>query len=437
MATNGTSIWTKVDYALVEVPSTGQIDVGATQKVEEQQRFWRWRRPLLDVVGSVLWLYGLLKLFVVDVDTELVGNVAQYRLFFFLAVATVLVLVFKRKWPIIAAFGYVCTFPLVVLAWKLPKLIFKARSPVVLLAALNAVVSVLAQVKHSVLVGTAFAFAALVITLSHSRVVLGIAGCVMLYLLVDAVFRTIRSSVAPARFMRMQQRGIKRALDSKLMGNLISPGDDLLRPDIERFDKVQLDLFVQRLGTGVLANRFLKIWAYQLERYRRSPSALLFNGLSYLWLVVRVVLALAFLNLALYHADPSAFKFATAPTFLTFVRYVSAGLYASEIRALEPRSDLATGLSIATFGFGLVMLGSLLLSLVLSYKSTRDESEIRDTIAQIKAEGRRLDERLRADYEVSLSEAINRLEQLKYGLMGLVTFLSTRIPREFEENGPS
>jgi hypothetical protein len=82
---------------------------------------------------------------------------------------------------------------------------------------------------------------------------------------------------------------------------------------------------------------------------------------------------------------------------------------------------------------GLVVLGSLALSSALAFRAARDESEIRETIAEIKQEGARLDQLMHDEYDVSIPEAIERLEQLKYGLMGVIRFLSTRIPTEFEE----
>jgi hypothetical protein len=93
-------------------------------------------------------------------------------------------------------------------------------------------------------------------------------------------------------------------------------------------------------------------------------------------------------------------------------------------------------LSIATFLVGLAFLGSLVLSSVVAYRTQRNESEIRETVAELDREGRRLDERLRAEYDVSVEEAIQRLEDLKFGLMGVITYLSTRIPVDFGRGDP-
>jgi hypothetical protein len=427
------SIWSKIDPSLVQAPAEPVQDANAIAKAEEARKTWRWVRPILDLLGTVFWLYALLKLFVVDIDSEIFGNLAQYRFFFFLAVAAFLVLSIRKTWPIVAAFAYIRGFPLVVVCWKLPKWLYKSGSPVAFLAAVNAVTSLLGDIKHSVIATTVAAFAGLAIATSHSRAILWVAGFAVVVLLLQALYRTIKFSVVPTRFLRMQQSAIRRSVDSGFVKNLLAPGEELRRAEIEKFNQTQQLTFIQHLGTAVLSHRALNFWAYQLEKYRRSPASLFFNALSYLWLLVRAVVALSFLNIAIYHADAGAYTYQHAPSFLVFVRYVIAGLYGSEIDALHPASELANAVSIATFVVGVIILGAVALSSVLSFRASRDESEIKDIISQIKSDGDRLDARVREEYEVSVPEAIERLEELKFGLMGLITAISTRIPQEFEQ----
>jgi hypothetical protein len=73
------------------------------------------------------------------------------------------------------------------------------------------------------------------------------------------------------------------------------------------------------------------------------------------------------------------------------------------------------------------------LSSALSFRAARDESEIRETIREIKAQREGFEELLRDEYEVSIEEAERRLTQLRFGLMGVITFLSSRIPNEAQE----
>ncbi len=429
------SIWTKVDYSLIVEPVAAEADGARRENWERWRQGWRPRRIFLDVFGSLFWLYALLELFVFNVDKDILGSSADYRFFYFAAFAVLLVILFRGAWYLVVIpFAYIFFFPLVILCWKLPRLIYKSGSPVAFLATVNAVTAFVGDLKHTIFTGTVAAFAALIIVASHSRAVLALASAAILVLLALALFRKIKFSLVPTRFLNIQQNAIRTAVNANFTQQLLAPDDNLRRADVQKFTEAQQNIFTQKLANGVIANRLLALWAFQLEKYRRSPVPLFFNILSYLWLLVIFIVAAALLNLALFHADPMAYSFQAEPSFLVIVRYVFAGLYASEIHALQPTSDLANGISVATSFIGLILLGSLLLSSVLSYKATRDESDIRDAIREIRREGDRLDEKIKEEYEVSVTEAIARLEQLKHGLVGIITFLSTRIPKDFEQS---
>jgi hypothetical protein len=433
------SLWDKIDYSLVTTAVTtadGSTPSTGTDQIERWGRFWRFRRPFLDAVASFLWLLALMKLVVIDLDRVLLGDAAEYRFFFFVGLTVVFVLVLRRPGPIAAGIAYVAAFPAIIACWKVPKFFIRTRSAVAFLAAVNVLSSVVANFKRSAIAGAGAIFSALVIVASHSAGLLGVAGAVMALLAAQAVYRTIKYSVQPSRFLRMQQTAIRKAVASKTLRELTSPTEELRRADLERFNETQQNDFIQKLANGVIAHRILFFWAYQLERYRRSPASVFFNSLAYAWLIVCVVVSLAFINLALYHADHTAYDYKESPGFLVLVRYVISGLYGGEIDALHPASNAANALSITAFVIGVVVLGSLLLSSALSFRAAKNESEIRETIAEIKAEGQELNKVLKNEYDVSVAEAVDRLKQLRFGLIGIITFLSTRIPEEFDnENG--
>jgi hypothetical protein len=421
-------IWAKVNPELVVEPSQPQ----AAAKPATSNSARRTRKVaigVLDVIASAFWLYILLKLFVFDVDSAILGGLAHYRFFFFVAGAVWIVILFRTTWLTVAVFAYIGLFPLVVVGWKLPRVLYKTRSSIAALAAVNALTSLVADLRHSIVIGGATAFLGLVIAVSHSPAILAVAGAGVVVLLVEAIYRTIRLSVGRARFLRLQQAAIRRVVSSKPFQAAVSPGEELLRADVVRFNEAQQTMFVQRLGTAVIVHRVLDYWSYQLDTYRRSAAPLFFNALSYIWLVVRVVLGLTFLNLALYHANPAAFSYHERPSFLVFLRYVVAALSGSEIEALHAKNGVANAISLATTAFSVLVLSALVASSALGYRSKREDAEITQTMSQLHAEGQELEERLAEEFEVSLPEAVQRLEELKFGLLGVITFLSSRLPK--------
>jgi hypothetical protein len=85
------SIWEKVDPTLVRSPTPAPAKLAGTGDAAEWRRFWRRRRPVLDGVASLFWLYAVLKVFFVDLDEALLSDLSDYRVFFFLAIAAGLV----------------------------------------------------------------------------------------------------------------------------------------------------------------------------------------------------------------------------------------------------------------------------------------------------------------------------------------------------------
>jgi hypothetical protein len=431
--TEALNLWSKVDFSLVPDAPPESQDEPEHSWAERMRSYWRWRRPLLDVIGILLWVYAILKVFIVDLDSELLGGAARYRFFAFLALAAVLAIVLRKRSGILAGFLYIAAFPAVIACWKLPKLLGKARTPVAFMAAANALTLLFTDVKRSLLASTLATFCTLAIAVSHWTPLLVLAAALLAALILRTTYRTVRLSLNPSTFLRAQQKAIRTVVNSKAVRGFTAPAEELRRPEIKRFTTQQQEQFITNLANSVLSHRILTYWAYQLERYRRSPASLGFNSVSYLWLVVRVVLGLSLLNLALYHADASSFTFTHGPTFLVFVRFVIAGLYGAEIGALQPENDWANALSVATFVAGLLVAGSLVVSSALAFRASREESDIRETVVEIQRESAQLDLQLRENYEVSVPEAIERLEQLKYALPGLIRFISTRIPADFEK----
>lgn len=98
----------------------------------------------------------------------------------------------------------------------MPKALIR-RSAVGFLAAANAVVLLLSDIKRSVLVFVGVAFCAFAIVVSHWKPLLWLASLVVAALLVRTVYRTIRFSLAPSAFLRVQQRVIKQMVESDRM----------------------------------------------------------------------------------------------------------------------------------------------------------------------------------------------------------------------------
>jgi len=254
-------IWAKIEARGQAQPSNAAAeDVPAAAP---PIKFPKWLFPLLDGISAVVWIYVVLDLFVFDVGTTVLGTHAvlyQYRFLFFLALLTILAVTLRAR--AILVVGYVVLFPLLLLVWKIPRLIYRSRSWVAFLAAMNAVVAFFQGFRYDLVVKTLALFAGLAIIESHSPIVLWPAMAYMGFLLIASFVRTVRHSFQRSRFVTAQERFVVGSVDSKLVRSLTDLNPALLRPEVTVFDDQQITLFTNSLAFSILSNRVLYLWAY-------------------------------------------------------------------------------------------------------------------------------------------------------------------------------
>lgn len=434
------SIWSKVDYRLVE-PVVDKPEKGKDPDDESRKRKWRWTRRTLDVLGTIFWAYALLKVFVTDIDGAIAGlfgaeaeNAVRYRFFGFVALLVIGAAVSRKLSGLILTLLYIAFFPLIVLFWKIPRAIHRTRSWVAFFAVFNGVASFVTELRYTIVSSGVFVLGGFAILASDDVALIEIAAGGIAIVLVIGLARAVRQAAAPSRFLRVQQNAIRRAVGSDIVKSMTSVNAELRHTDLVKFSAAQQTQFVQNLSHGVIVHRFLYFWGYQLEQYRKSPTSILFTGLSYVWIVIQSLAALSLINYAIYKVDPDEFGFANEPSIAVFVRYSFGALYGNEIDALKPAGDVANVVSLLAAVMGILILATLLVSLLLSFRQSRDETALRDTIDEIRNEGRKFDEQLRAEWEVSADEAMERLQELRSSFLGVITFFSSRIPPGFEEH---
>jgi hypothetical protein len=398
---------------------------------------WKRNRPFIDAIASLLWLYAFSKAFLGDFDRELVEDLfpeAQWlvdlRFFIFLGLlAIAAALVRPRRLALTAL--YITAFPLVVVFWKTPKTLLKAKSWLAFFATVNVASTALTSLRYVVIATTAAAFAILLIAVADSPPLLGLAAVLIGGLLVASFCRTIIFSLTPSRFLRVQERGIQRVLKGKGYKSLVEVNKELRSDQVQRFDPDQQTQFVNNVGASVLSHRLLYFWAYQLDRYRQSPVPFLFGALAFVGLLLETLVGLSLINFAIYKADSTNFEFVSEPSIWVFGRYSFASLYGNEISAVQPHSDLANIVALLGLIGGIVIGAGLLAAIVLNRRTQTQDTATKKTIEQIKSQGETLARTHQEEYEISVDEAARRLRDLEYALYGVIEFLSTQIPPEF------
>jgi hypothetical protein len=429
-------IWAKVNYDLVDEKE--EATEPSSPKVESREWLDQWEkiRPFIDVLASVFWVYAFLQVFVFDVDRAVLGlissdaeSLANYRVLIFLALLATAALLGRRLKPQ-AMVLYVLTFPLVVFLWKIPKTLIKTRSWVAFFAVANVVVDFVGSFRYVAVAGAAWTFAAVAIVATDSDVLLIPSMLVLSAILVVSYWRTIHYSLRPARFLSFQAATIERVMEGDQMSGIVALSEELQSEDIEVFDAQQQQTFTSSLANAVLAHRILGFWAYELDQYRRSTFSVLFNFASYLGLFLQTLTTLTLINYALYALDHGAFTYRSSPSLIDFGRYVLASFSGSEIGAVQSSSDLAGIIFILSTLIGIIFLLGLGLTVFVSIRQGRQDEAAKETIDRIHRQGDLLERKLRGEYGVSMEEAIERLEELRYALIGIITYLSQRTARQ-------
>jgi hypothetical protein len=111
--------------------------------------------------------------------------------------------------------------------------------------------------------------------------------------------------------------------------------------------------------------------------------------------------------------------------------YSVASLALNGIPAVEPVGDLAILVKVLAGVMGLLLITTLFVNLFFSSRQQRQEAALREAVVKLKDRARKLEARLRDEYEVSTEEALKWLEQLGTGFVRLLTFISSRIPDDF------
>jgi hypothetical protein len=307
------TIWQKVDLSVLAKDSTKKAPPDTDEEKRRKARRRRRWIVILDVIGALVWLYVFLKLFVFDVDRAIIEQIApnalevlNYRFFFLLAVVALVVLIARRYW---VGLLYIVFFPFIVLFWKIPRLIYRTKSWLALLAVINVIASFVKDFKFNFVTKSLAVFCILGVLTSDRVIVLVPASVTLFALLLIAFYRNIRASFSPSQFIDLQVTFLEKVSEADGFANLVDVAQDLKQPSIKKFDEAQLRRFAGNLQNGMLAVRGVYFWAYQLERYRQSPAVSFFSFGTYAWLFVITVVTVWMFNLSMLELDPALFQF--------------------------------------------------------------------------------------------------------------------------------
>lgn len=401
---------------------------------------------VLDVLGSLTWAYVALKLLVFDVDRVLVERlspsaawVLDYRVFFVLLFIAALGLFLWNRWAVLLLF-YVLFFPVVVVFWKLPNLVRRFRlyrSWLFWMLFLQAAIAGFRNLRFMLVASSLGLLCALVIVLVDQRPILAIAGGGVLLLLLVTAIRVGWNSLSPDWFLKSQSKALDwvgrvttSSIDSWKTQAMGRKRDALL-------DRTQIGSLASSIWMGAVANQALYLWAYKLQQYRQSSVGIVMNLAAFATLFVVSIFGLGFANMALLKVDPSQYAFAAMPSFAALMVYGFSTMIRSEGGGIVAAGEWAYWLQIVSGVYGVLLLGVILTSALLSIQGARNDEELKSTVAEFRSRARSHEAELRAVLRVGIEEALERFRLMGFeSIQGIYEYFKRNVPADFVADGP-
>lgn len=400
-----------------------------TTSLEPQVALKRKLRIVLgitDVVATVFWSYLVVHVFIFDVDI-LIRNLSipyldtafQYK---WLVLAGFFALVFavtRNIWSLSIA-GYVALFPLVVVCWKIPRLLWKTKSPLITLAFLNAIFSFFRSIRYNLASVAALIFFSGIVFVSNSYyfVVGAIFG--LLSILVIIYLNRLRIVLRPSVLYEVHARAISFFSNSFQKTYKL---DVKLQPfALARVPKELKSEILGNLQFLMIINRGAYFLSAKLREFHRSNVRVLFYLFNLLILIFTTAYIFAVANFGLWRVSPDSFQVSDA-RFFSFVYYSFSSVFGRGVIEIIPLGDFPKFLAILQIIFSFFVL-AIIVTLVFSLQSKRDEEGIETAIEKIRSEGEAMDLFISSEYKMTGDQVVEELEKAKVILIRLIYYFT-------------
>lgn len=410
-----------------------------TEKEKEKEKENKKRNRYLGIIGTVLgsvfWLYFIIQSFFYNLDNLIstkipsIDFLVDYKFFVFLGLATLCAITIKRYYLV---YLYILFFPLILFLWKIPLLIYRFKSWLLVLTIIETITSLFYKFKTRLIVITASLFSFLVIFVSSSKPLLLLAVLALSLVSLFTLARTVYLSYKTSIFFSFQSKLIGKFRKSGIAQSMITVDSKVKKSKTKKLTKEQSTAILSNIQMSLLFNRSIYFWAYQLEKYKQSRIGFILSGVSYVWLYIKLGILLGFINYALYKIEPTNFIIHNTDSFINFLYYSFNSMFFNEIGGILANSDTTIVIRIVSGITGILLIGVLALNFVYVAKQTKNDDELTRAIKDIKDEGKELEKHIKSEFQVTTAEAIEKLAELKAGMLTLILKITSQLPDDFK-----
>src|SRR6266571_6071792 len=309
-----------------------------TEQAAAPGRLWRLLR---EAFAILLWLFILAKLLVFDIDVFLIERfspsfrfILNFKLFLIAAILATMLLLFRGP-NFRNSVIYIILYPIIVIFWKLPKLLLRNWPLAITFA--PAVYEVLRSFRFTFAIYSFAALSALFVFISNNSYVLIPSMAFLFFFLGTHLYDSARKAYRSSMFSGLA--GLVRDFRIKLQSR--SKGFDLWKKvEVNPAVKETRTTYEQQLSLFYYFNWGFEFVAEKLHEVARGRRIDLYLLLCWLWTFSLTALVYAFEYYSLQKLIPEAFS-ENALSFWAFLGFSFGKLLPSSVSTLSPIDSTA------------------------------------------------------------------------------------------------
>lgn len=392
----------------------------------------KFNAKLAELIAILTWLYFTIKFLFIDFDVFLIQRylpemnwIIKYKFFVFIVIVLILWILLKGEY-LLKLIGYILGYPVFLLFWRIPKLLFRTKNWIGIFAALEIIISLFKKIKFNFVVFTCVAISCLLILVTSSPYTL-IPSTIFLfgYLIIYFISRfkyafhpfstlTVQSDALTKIWINIQDKFRFREVDSN-------------EKKEENTDKKGRDpQWAMNLQFVLIINKICYFLMSKLRNFKRSKIAVLYSILSIVGSVFITIIVFSFINFAIYKLSPSSFSNPNLGRFVYFLYYSFNTIFTNSINDFYPTGDIARLINCIEIFFGFIILVILFFLLTTILKEKHNE-QIDGVISAVDSQATMIERFIEDEYKLSPIQALKEIEKVKGSMLKIIYYFINSI----------
>ncbi len=348
----------------------------------------------------------------------------EFKFVIFLVVLA-LVWLFTKSTEVLLWFLYVVFFPLLIVIWYIPRIIWRVRSWNLTFAYINTLLSTSRSLRFTTIIFALCLLESAITAFSGNVPLLWLAIALSFASVVAVFSHRIILIFRPSRLYDVHVKltvWIMKVGRESIVGKIDS--ENISASPTERMSEEYRLKWASNLQMAIILNRGCKFLSRKLEEYQRSRLTSFFYALNFLLLTGFSVLTFSLVDFALYKINPASYSLTVRPNFFIFFYYSANTLLGHSINEVVEASTASRVFHLSEL-FVTFLLVIVLFTLWSSVKNQREADEIKATVACIRKQGEEMDYYINSEFGLSVDEALSFLIARKLASMiKIIEFLS-------------